>query len=342
MRIVVNGRFRGRAATGVDRYAWEISSRLSGLEFVEPHAGVQGIRGHLWEQASLPWRFRGDLLWSPCTTGPLAVRRQIVTIHDCAFIEQADCFSRSMAAWYQWLLPRLARRVLRVLTVSEYSRNRLVELLRLDPAKVVAIPNGVSERFQPAAAETIAETKRRLNLPERYLLSVGSLEPRKNLRRLLAAWRQIASDWPDVSLVVAGAKFSQRYRDAGLDDDAPRVFFTGYLADDDLPTVYSGAELFVYPSLYEGFGLPVLEAMACGAPVVCSQTTSLPEVAGAAALLVNPLDIAAITSGVAALLADPARRNTLRTLGKARAAQFTWERAAARTQQVFQDALSSN
>lgn len=342
MKLAVNARFRQRTVTGVERYALEVASRLAGnIDYIEPRRSLQGIKGHGWEQAVLPWRFRGDVLWSPCNTGPLAVRKQVVTLHDCAFLDHPECFTRLFAAWYNWLLPRLVRRVAKVLTVSEFSKSRIVDCLKIPAEKVAVIPNGVNAHFTPATPEQIAATRSRLQLPARYVLSVGSKEPRKNLAKLLEAWQQVAPQHEEVSLVIVGAHNSRTFRAAGMNEDLPRVMQTGYLDHADLPAVYSGAELFAYPSLYEGFGLPVLEAMACGTAVVCANATSLPEVAGSAAMLVDPHDANAIASALNALLNNAAERNELRAAGLRRATEFSWDRTAAETKAVLESVALS-
>jgi glycosyltransferase involved in cell wall biosynthesis len=339
MKLAVNARFRGRAITGVERYALEITQRLAqSIDYLSPTRPLHGLRGHWWEQAVLPWQFRGDLLWSPCNTGPLAVKRQAVTLHDCAFLDHPECFTRLFAAWYQWLLPRLVRRVACVLTVSEFSKQRIVERLKVPDDRVRVIPNGVNSAFQPAAPEQIEATRQRLQLPARYVLSVGSREPRKNLGRLLQAWEALAPQQPEVSLVIVGAKNTNTFREAGVPNDLPRVIQTGYLDHADLPLVYAGAELFVYPSLYEGFGLPVLEAMASGTAVVCSNTTALPEVAGNAASLVDPYDVNGLAQAMHDLLQNAAARTQLAAAGVARAKLFSWDHSASLTLSALESA----
>ena len=342
MKIQVNGRFRKRRMTGVDRYAHELTTRLADMvEFVEPRSSVHGVRGHLWEQMSLPWKIRGPLLWSPCSTGPLAVRKQVVTIHDAAFVDQAATYTKAFAAWYQWLLPKLMRKVRRVLTVSEFSKTRLLDIYKLPEKQIEVIYCGVDRRFQPMPLEQIRETRARLGLPDRYVLCVGSLEPRKNLRRLLEAWPQVATKHPEVSLVLAGGCNTTAFADAGLPQNLERVKFTGYLTDADLPTVYSGAEVFIYPSIYEGFGLPVVEAMACGAPVITSNITSLPEVGADACEYVDPLDTDSIATAMNQLLSNPVRKDELRRLGFERAKRFTWEDSARLHRDVLMEAAQN-
>jgi len=348
LRVQVNGRFLRQRVTGMQRYAREIVARLgSRVEIVEPSRAGHGIRGHLWEQVGLPCRLRRSLLWSPCTTGPLGVGSQIVTIHDCAFRDRAECFTPRFAAWLQWLVPKLARRVRQILTVSEYSKDRIAEICRVPAEKIHVVHNGVDPRFHPASAQEIAAARERFALPENYVLCVGSLEPRKNLPRLLEAWQLVNSqrtsnqqgqqDKPKLVLVGSSAAV---FASAKLEAPDDSVVLTGYVPDELLPALYSGATAFVYPSLYEGFGLTVLEAMACGTPVICSSTTSLPEVAGDAAVLVDPNHTAAISQAIQDLLVDETLRSSLRARGLARAQEFTWDRAAQQTWKVLSTAAN--
>lgn len=337
--LVVNARFLSQRITGMQRYAREILTRLpSGTRLVEPTRPTNGMRGHLWEQTILPWKVGSGLLWSPCTTGPLAVRNQVVTIHDCAFVDQAECFSRSFAAWLNYIVPQLARRVKQVLTVSEYSRLRIAEVCRVPLERITTIHNGVDKKFVPAPPDMIAAARTALSLPEKYVLCVGSLEPRKNLRRLLAAWQSLGNQVQDHKLVIVGGG-SHVFRDAGYDQLPANVQMAGYVTDEHLAAVYSGATAFVYPSLYEGFGLTVIEAMACGVPVVTSNTTSLPEVAGDAAILVAPEEPDAIADGIRRLLEDSSLRTDLIQRGLARVPQFTWDIAAKKTWHALSSAM---
>ncbi len=154
MKLAVNGRFQNQRTTGVQRYAHEITKRLSlQAEIVAPRGWNSGVRGHIWEQTVLPQLARGALLWSPCNTGPLSVGRQVVTIHDCACFDHPEAFSRTFAAWYQWLLPRLARRARRVITVSRFSASRLADVCGVDVDQIEVIYNGVDARFRPAPPE---------------------------------------------------------------------------------------------------------------------------------------------------------------------------------------------
>jgi glycosyltransferase involved in cell wall biosynthesis len=283
MNICVNTRILSSHLTGVQRYLLELLGRLADrVEGVSPIEPMAGIRGHAWEQLALPHRLHGRVLFSPSNTGPIAVRQQVVAIHDLATLDHPEWLSFRFAAWYRFLTPRLASRVAHVITISEFSKQRLLTHVRMPADRITVIPNGVDARFRPMDDAELAEPLRLLALPSRrYVLCVGSLEPRKNLARLLQAWSRILPELPeDVWLVLTGKRGNERVfaRTAGLDDLPPRVHLTGYVADDILPALYAGARVFAFPSLYEGFGLPPLEAMASGVAVLTGNRASLPEV----------------------------------------------------------------
>jgi glycosyltransferase involved in cell wall biosynthesis len=291
----------------------------------------------------LPYYSKGKLLFSPANTGPLSVAKQVVTIHDLSVIDRPEGFNPSFRAFYQFLLPRLARRVRAVITDSAFTRERLIEWAKIPPSRVHAIPLGVDRRFSQQQLDSIEKLRNTLEIPSPYyILSLGSIEPRKNLPRLFAAWERIQQALPDdVWLVVAGGKGkSSVFKDVGI-QIPPRVHLTGRVSDEFLPTLYSGALAFVYPSLYEGFGLPPLEAMACGTPVLTSNVTSLPEVVGDAGLLVDPYNVEAMAHGIRRLVEDSALREELRKKGLERAKQFTWERTAELTWAVLEEAMES-
>jgi len=360
--IVVNGRFLTKTLTGVQRYAFEVARRLPGsIKIITPQPIAPEYRallnaviidplgrfvrggglGHLWEQVALPrWLRKGRVLWSPCGAGPLAVRNQVVTIHDIAHLEHPEWFNSWFAKWYGFLIPRLVHRVRRIITVSEFTKVRLIETTRVPLEKVVVIPNGVDACFQPQPSEEVANVRKVLSIPTpNYVLTLGSLEPRKNLHRLLKAWGNICHKLPtEVWLVVVGGKgHSLVFQDISFDKLPPRVYFTGYVPDKYLPALYSGALAFVYVSIYEGFGLPPLEAMACGTPVVTSNITSLPEVVGDAAVLVDPYNIEAIAWGIWKVLEDTSLREKLRSKGLERVREFTWDRTAELTWNVLKE-----
>ena len=338
-KIALNARFYAHRPTGMQRYAIEVSSRLDGeLETIRPRRALAGAKGHLWEQLYLPSVCKGRLLWSPNNTGPVAVGRQVCTIHDLIPLDHPEWFNPRFAGWYRWLMPRLAARAQHFIAVSEFTKQRMRERFGTEAQRITVVLNGVDSGFRPAAPEQITELRSRLGLGEGpYLLSVGSLEPRKNLGRLLQAWSQLrASETAGIRLVVAGAQgASLVFAGVRFEKLPAGVQFTGYVPQEDLPTLYSGALAFVYPSLYEGFGLPPLEAMACGTPVVTSTGSSLGEVVGEAGIAVDPEDAEAIADGMRRVMASSALRGVLREAGLARARQLTWERTAEQTRAVL-------
>jgi glycosyltransferase involved in cell wall biosynthesis len=337
--IALNARFYAHRPTGMQRYALELSRRFPDyLDPVRPTKSLGGTAGHLWEQLYLPSAVHGRLLWSPNNTGPLAVERQVCTVHDLIPIDHPEWFNIRFARWYEWLLPRLAKRVRHIIAISEFTKQRVVDLLRVKEDKVTVIPNGVDNRFCPQSSEAIESMRRALQITNKsYLLCVGSLEPRKNLLRLLEAWKIAMPRIPDkLELVVAGAPGNSRvFGTVAIASVPARVHFTGYVPEEYLPGLYAGAVAMVYPSLYEGFGLPPLEAMACGTPVVTSNGTSLPEVVGGSAVLVDPYDAASIADGIVKIASSQSLRDSLAEQSRTRAARFTWEHAAHQTLRVL-------
>lgn len=344
--IALNARFHVHRPTGMQRYALEVSRRLAGrLDPVRPEKNLRGMMGHLWEQFYLPTAVKGRLLWSPNNTGPLAVTRHVCTIHDLIPLDRPEWFSPRFASWYGWLMPRLARRLMHVIAVSQFTKERVMDRLEVPEDRITVIPNGIDERFQPRPVEDVERVCRRFGLRRRsYVLSVGSLEPRKNLRRLLEAWSRVCNDIPrEIELVVVGSRGDARvFQQVDLDEPPPRVRFTGYVDDEDLPGLYSGSLVFVYPSLYEGFGLPPLEAMACGSAVVTSRGTSIDEVVGDSAILVDPYSVDSIAEGVrTAIGGGDDLLHALRKSGETRVRRLTWDRTARETLRVLMDQARS-
>ena len=269
----------------------------------------------------------------------------VVTVHDVSFVRFPEAFTLRDRALLGTAVPYSARRARAVITPSEHARREVVELLGIPEQRVHVTPEASGPEFRPVAPAERAEALRRCGVDGPFVLALGNLQPRKNLRRLLDAWRRLreADLLEGHRLVLAGGAHGKRepvariVAEAGLGDS---VLFPGYVPHADLPALYSGATAFVYPSIYEGFGLPVLEAMACGAPVACSNAASLPEVAGDAALLFDPLDSDAIAASLGALLADEGLRAALVARGCSRAAGFSWAACARRTLAAYESALA--
>lgn len=342
MRLAVNTRILSSPITGVQRYLSSILDHLpvSDQEITQLSSSLHGVRGHIWEQFLLPMRLDGSLLWSPSNAGPLLVKNQILTLHDAVPLDHPEWLNVLFAKWYRFLLPVLASRVHRIVTVSHFTKERIVSRLKVPDEKISVVHNGVDSRFRPLSEDVVSNAREWLGLSgKRYILALGSIEPRKNLQRLIRAWSEIVNDVPrDIWLVVSGAKGAARiFGDVALRSLPSRVKFTGHVPDGLLPAIYSGAMLTAYASLYEGFGLPVLEAMACGSPVLTSDRTALPEVAGGAALLVNPYDIHSISQGLYRLIADETLRSELGRKGEERSKEFTWKRAALQMFRIFEE-----
>jgi glycosyltransferase involved in cell wall biosynthesis len=334
MNIDVNGRFRGRPTTGVERYAAEVlRAREWPVNLIVPPRPLRGLAGHFWEQVKLPTQVRG-LLWSPANTGPLALRRQVVTIHDVSPLDCPAYYQPAFALWYRLLLPSLARRVRRVITQSNFSRARIIDRLRIGAERVTVIPPGINrDHFRPVNGGSVLS---RYRLPATYLLFVGSMDPRKNLPLLLRVWAELWPDFPEARLVIVGGRSPIFRRPTPLMHGASTRFL-GRIPDEDLPAIYSGAAALVMPSVYEGFGLPVIEAMACGTPAICSRAGALAETAGPAALLFDPSDPHELSSAIRRVLLDPQERELLRQRGFERAAAFSWSQTAAGVRAVLEE-----
>jgi glycosyltransferase involved in cell wall biosynthesis len=286
-------------------------------------------------------RAGADLLHCPVGVAPVRSRVPlVVTVHDVMALEHPDWFTRANALQQRLVLPRALAAAARVIVPSGYTRERLVATLGVDAARIDVVAHGVGSEFTPGATDRAA--LERLGVEGPYVLTVGTLQPRKNLAAAVAAFERAAADGISHSLVVAGAR--------GWQDDAvidmlgqtslrARIRAVGRVSDDELVNLYRGADCLLFPSLYEGFGFPLLEAMACGTPVVCGNRTSLPEVAGGAALLVDPDDTTAFAAALTEVLSSPARHAELVDAGLARARGFTWRRCADLTVAVYRRAL---
>ncbi len=330
----VNGRFRGQMVSGVQRVAAAYLARINTPHTeIEPAISMNGMKGHAWEQFLLPRMARDRPVWCPCNTGPISVSQQVVTIHDAAVFDHPEWFSRGFAALYHLLLPRLARRCLKITTVSAFSRARLADRLGIDAKKIEVIWNGVDEHFFPVQYADVDAAKTAIGFGgERYFASLSTLEPRKNLTLVLRAWAAAQPHLPpDTKLLVIGKK-----GDASVFRDAPttsfagdeNVVYTGYVDDKMLPALLTGAQALLYPSLYEGFGLPVVEAMACATPVMTTARASLPEIAGDAAIYVDADDPEDLAKHLVRLTQSAEYREEYSGRGLQRAKLFQWSVAA--------------
>ncbi len=307
-------------------------------------------RRRLWTHRGLGpavSRDRPDVLFVPAHVIPWPDGGgvpSVVTIHDLGYLHYPDKHPLFERMYLDWSTRHSARVARRVIAVSHATAHDLMALNGVPAEKIRVVYSGVDEQLRPVEDERrIAEMRRRLGIPGPYVLHVGRLQPRKNLTRLVEAFARVRDAVEGLSLVLAGRgrdtsrRLLERAKALGL---SGRVVLPGYVPDDDLPLLYSGALVYAFPSLYEGFGFPALEAMACGTPVVCANTSSLPELVGDAALTVPPTDVEALAGALRRLLTDEALRRELIARGFERVRQFSWEACARNTLKVLIEAAS--
>jgi len=275
-------------------------------------------------------------------TAPLACPVPVVvSVHDVSFLEFPAYFPFTRAAQLRLTVRRTIQAAARILTVSEFSRDAIARAYGLDPDRIAVVHNAAADGFHQVRQGTApAQVRQRFGLTSPFILSVGDLQPRKNHIGLIDAFARMARACPQLThqLVLAGKEtwFGGRVHDAAKRSGvADRIRFLGFVSDDDLLQLYNACEVFCFPSFYEGFGLPVLEAMACGAAVCCSNTSAVPEVADGAAILFNPYSADEIARAMLDLIQLPELRLRMRRLGLQRAPQFSWQKAAQKTLEVY-------
>lgn len=335
-----------------NRYTLYVTKREAVERFKSrwPHVSVRRTLPHtpfVRIPLTFPFELRRrpvDLLHVQFTAPPFAPCPVVSTIHDLAFEHLPETFNRR--SWMQMRLTvrRTARTAAHIITPSEFSRRDLIETYNVAPERVTVTLEAAAPHFRPASPDAITAVKSRYGIEGDYVLAVGSIQPRKNLVRLVRAYSDLRRSRSQANLprlVLVGKRawlYGETLRAVEQSGVAANVIFTGYVPERDLPALYTGALCFVYPSYFEGFGLPPLEAMSCGTPVVAGDRTSLPEVVGDAGILVNPFDTDAIGAGIARLIDDAELRAALRQRGQARAALFDWRDTAQRTLQVYEQA----
>jgi glycosyltransferase involved in cell wall biosynthesis len=302
----------------------------------------------LWEQTAFPLRLARlapDLLHSPHYTLPVFYPgRKVVTLHDLTFFLFPHLHTLPKRYFFRFFTRLSARHAAALLADSESTRQDAIRLAGVRAEKIFTAPLGVTAEFRPLSDAAERErVRQKYALPPQFILFVGLLEPRKNLPLLLRAFAQVKDDLPGQQLVIVGRKgwmFEQAFQLVDALGLAERVVFAGYVERADLPLVYNLADVFVYPSLYEGFGLPVLEALACGTPTITSDISSMPEIVGQAGCLVPSGDEAALAAALRNLLGDRDLRQHLAEAGPRRAAAFTWENTAAQTLAVYRKTIN--
>lgn len=342
--IAINGRFLTQPLTGVQRFALETVTAINDLlddpafrdmkgriEILAPQEARDfplgniplrrcGRRsGYVWEQIEYPREARGQLLLSLCILGPLVARRQLVVVHDATVKALPQTFNRSFRAAYNFILPLLLRRAQCIVAVSEFSRREVAHYYGVDPARMTVCYEGGEHILSVPADRSVLEKHALVGKP--YFLSVGGSSPNKRFPDILAALQKTGIT--DAPLVLTGGRNSKLHHHVA-DASSAQVVVTGQVSDAQLRALYEGALALVYPSSYEGFGIPPLEAMNCGCPALISDQAALQEVCGDAALQSPIGDVAALAANMQTVHADPALREKMRAAGHARAKQFSW------------------
>jgi glycosyltransferase involved in cell wall biosynthesis len=360
-QIFLNGRFLSQSITGVQRYALELVKALDILfdevdpssakykpTLIAPHNVKEELQtkniklkkkgfltGHSWEQLELPFYTRNGVLISICNAGPLLKRRQIVTIHDASVFGFAKGYSWSFRLWHCLLTRGLVKTAEKIVTVSDFSRLELMKYCGISENKIHTIYEGKEHIIATRSDPTIL-VKHGLK-DRRYILAVSSVNPNKNFKSIVQAMEIIDDSGLDV--VIAGGTNSKIFGEASL-PASEKIKYVGYVTDNELKALYQHAACFVYPSFYEGFGLPPLEAMACGCPVIVSNTSSLPEVCGDAALYCDPHDPSDIAEKIRLVIHDSNLREQMQIKVLKRSSIFSWERCAREIWSIIEGVIS--
>jgi glycosyltransferase involved in cell wall biosynthesis len=322
-----------------DEPAWPANFRTRPLPLTDRHLSI------IWQRLRLPVPVELitgplDVFHSPDFVLPPVLRaRTVLTVHDLSFYRHPECSSPPLLRYLMSAVPRSVKRADMVVADSESTRRDVIELLGMPEDRVAVVYAGVEPHFTPHARDDEAEVLHRYGIRPPFILAVGTLQPRKNYVRLIRALDRLRRQHglPHRLVIVGGkgwlyGEIERTIAELGLQE---AVMVAGFVHDEDLPALYRAADAFAYPSLYEGFGIPLLEAMACGTPVVTTTVSSMPEVAGDAALLVPPDDVAALADALARLVSDDTLRNDLRQRGFERTRAFTWESAAKRLLGIY-------
>lgn len=338
--VYINGRFLCNKTDGISRFSLEICKQLKMLnldfKIVIPkwleyknEEGFEivtfgGLKSHFWEQIDLLMFLKNldnPLLLNLSGLGPLFYRNQIITIHDLSFYENKKWFSRAYTFFYSIATPILAKKSLKILTVSNFSKNEIIKYLKIEEGKIEVVYNAVANDIEKSCFNIKLSPVVNKILDYKYILSVSSIDPRKNLQRLIYSFLEL--NLVDYKLVLVGK--SSSHFNIKLLSDSESIIFTGFVSDSDLSILYKKCEFFIYPSLYEGFGIPPLEAMKNGCAVIASDIPSLKEVCSDAALYVNPDDTESIKNGILKIIKDSVLKSDLKLKGNLRSEFFKWE-----------------
>jgi len=362
MKFSVDAHAIGRHLTGNEVYIRNLLNGFAALDdqsdfiaylsvddpapWVSPRFSVQRVSANPfarlgWDLSRQLRQDRPDLLHVQYTAPLACPVPVVVSVHDVSFLEHPEFFPRFRARQLRWSVAHTMGFAKKILTLSEFSSTAIQRGYGVDPEEVIVIPLAAAPEFRPEHLDNALDAVRsKFQLPAPYILSVGDLQQRKNQIGLIEAFAELVQSFPHLRhrLVLAGKEtwFASKVRDAAKSSGvADRIRFLGFVTDQDLLHLYNACDLFVFPSFYEGFGLPILEAMACGRAVACSNTSAMPEVADGAAILFDPHSTAEITRAMADLLRDAELRSRMERLGQQRAAHFSWRESAQRTLEVY-------
>lgn len=347
--LIINGHFRQQQVTGVQRYALELIQEFDRMDvnyrYEEPPGNISSdTLRQLWMQLMMPLKLnQNSLLWSPTNIGPVYHKKQVVTLHDIADQLHPQWFSSKYVNWRKFILPRLIKNVEGIITVSEYSKQTIRNTYPEAGGKVKVIYNGVrTGHFYPRPANEAEAVKQKFTLEKPFIVTVGSLDPRKNIGGLIKAWNMLPSHIrAELDLVIAGGS-ADKFQFTLEENIDSSVRFLGYVDYGMLPALYTASDFFVYPSLFEGFGLPVLEAMACKTPVITSDTTSLAEIAGDSAYTVDPEKPEEIGTAIEKFYESEETRKRYVSKGYEKAKMFRWSNAAQETVNFLENVADEN
>ena len=345
MRIAINAQLLNFRDFGIKTYLQCLTDQLIKYDKNNEYALIlDRTQSKLWEHLKLPFivnKGKFDLFFSPdhiLPAQPLYCKK-VLTVHDLSFVKFPELFTFAKRLYKRLMTPLSLKRADRIIAVSQNTKNDIVAIYGVAPEKITVVHNGVGNNFVPVKDEASLKcAKNKYGLPDRYVLCVGTIEPRKNIIRLIKAYEKIMARQPLVIVGKPGWLSEPIIKGIRSSD---RVIWLDNVETHDLPAIYSLASLFVYPSLYEGFGLPVLEAMACGTPVITSDLSSLPEVAGDAALLVDPNSVDEIALAIKRLLEDQGLRKDLISKGCLQAKKYSWEKCARETTKVYESCFNT-
>jgi glycosyltransferase involved in cell wall biosynthesis len=339
--IIINGHFLHQPVAGVQRYAKEVINQFDlqklSYRWIQPPKGLHSASfRQLWMQSVMPFRIPKDsVFWSPTNIGPVFCENHVLTLHDIAAQLHPEWYDMKYVKWRAWILPSLLNRVKKIITPSNYAKQTILEHYKQAAGKTEVVYNGVNHKFFYSRNRTEIETvKKEYHLKKPFVLYVGTLSAHKNTKGLLKAWQSLPkSVHKEIDLVIAGKPNPNIVHPKdGVSLESIR--FIGYVAKENLPVLYSAAELFVFPSFHEGFGLPVMEAMACGTPAVTSNATALKEIAGPS-VTVDPHSTDDLRNAILELICSPSQRKKMSDEGINWASRFTWEKTAGKVWQIL-------